>query len=150
MATVSKNIFWQSIAAFLQIYTGGIVFILLAKIMSMEDFGILSFGFSFSTLLSTCLDFGQSLMIMKDYPQKLFPSGEYVLNSMAQKIVLIVVFCSLFMGYLLFFYTGEWLVIGQLFILFGIVSADVLYLQAVLRVKNRFKDASLSIITYAL
>ncbi len=150
MATVSKNIFWQSIAAFLQIYTGGIVFILLAKIMSMEDFGILSFGFSFSTLLSTCLDFGQSLMIMKDYPQKLFPSGEYVLNSMAQKIVLIVVFCSLFMGYLLFFYTGEWLVIGQLFILFGIVSAYVLYLQAVLRVKNRFKDASLSIITYAL
>lgn len=150
MATVSKNVFWQSIAAFLQIYTGGIVFILLAKIMSIEDFGILTFGFSFSTLLSTCLDFGQSLMIMKDYPQKLFPSGAYVLNSMSQKIVLIVVFCGLFMGYLLLFYTGEWLVIGQLFVLFAIVSAYVLYLQAVLRVKNKFKYASFSIIAYAI
>ena len=150
MATVSKNIFWQSIAAFLQIYTGGIVFILLAKIMTIEDFGILTFGFSFSTLLATCLDFGQSLMIMKDYPQKLFPSAAYVLNSMAQKIVLILVFCTLFFIYLVIFYSGEWLVIGQLFILFAIVSAYVLYLQAVLRVKNRFKDAALSIITYAI
>tara|TARA_R110002074_G_scaffold178220_4_gene341769 strand:- start:14131 stop:15543 length:1413 start_codon:yes stop_codon:yes gene_type:complete len=150
MATVSKNIFWQSIAAFLQIYTGGIVFILLAKIMTIEDFGILTFGFSFSTLLATCLDFGQSLMIMKDYPQKLFPSSAYVLNSMAQKIVLILVFCTLFFIYLVIFYSGEWLVIGQLFILFAIVSAYVLYLQAVLRVNNRFKDAALSITTYAI
>lgn len=150
MATVSKNIFWQSIAAFLQIYTGGIVFILLAKIMTIDEFGILSFGFSFSTLLATCLDFGQSLMIMKDYPQKLFPTGAYILNSMTQKIGFILVFSGLFLTYLLIFYKGEWIVIGELFILFAIVSAYVLYLQAVLRVKNRFKDAAFSIIVYSL
>ncbi|WP_291967279.1 oligosaccharide flippase family protein [Maribacter sp.] len=150
MATVSKNIFWQSIAAFLQIYTGGIIFILLAKIMTIEEFGVLSFGFSFSTLLTTCLDFGQSLMIMKDYPQKLFPNSEYILNSLGQKIVLIVFFCGLFLLYLYVFYTGEWKVIGQLFVLFAVVSAYVLYLQAVLRVKNKFKDASFSIIAYAI
>ncbi|TVZ16177.1 oligosaccharide flippase family protein [Maribacter sp. MAR_2009_72] len=150
MATVSKNIFWQSIAAFLQIYTGGIVFILLAKIMSIEDFGILSFGFSFSTLLSTCLDFGQSLMIMKDYPQKKFQPGPYILNSMAQKVIFILIFCGLFFTYLIIFYSGKWLVTGQMFILFAIVSAYVLYLQAVLRVKNRFKDAALSIIAYSV
>lgn len=150
MATVSKNILWQSIAAFLQIYTGGIVFILLAKIMTIEDFGIVSFGFSFSTLLATCLDFGQSLMIMKDYPQKLFPSSVYILNSMFQKIGLILVFCTLFFVYLTLFYSDEWLVIGQLFILFAIVSAYLLYLQAILRVQNRFKDATVSITIYAI
>jgi O-antigen/teichoic acid export membrane protein len=150
MATVSKNILWQSIAAFLQIYTGGIVFILLAKIMTIEDFGILTFGFSFSTLLATCLDFGQSLMIMKDYPQKLFPSSAYILNSMAQKIGLIVIFSGIFLIYLLIFYSGEWLIIGQLFVLFAIISAYILYLQAVLRVKNRFKDAALTIFAYAI
>lgn len=150
MATISKNIFWQSIAAFLQIYTGGIVFILLAKLMTIEDFGILSFGFSFSTLLATCLDFGQSLMIMKEYPQRLFSPAAFILNSIAQKIGLIFIFCGLFLVYLVMFYAGEWLVIGQLFILFSIVTAYVLYLQAVLRVKNRFNDAALSIVVYAI
>lgn len=150
MATVSKNIFWQSIAAMLQIYTGGIVFILLAKLLPIKDFGILSFGFSFATLLATCLDFGQSLMIMKDYPQKLFAAEAYVLNSMLQKIGLIVIFCGLFLAYLQVFYNGEWRVTGQLFVLFAIVSAYTLYLQAVLRVQNRFQDAALSIIVYAV
>lgn len=149
MATVSKNLFWQTVAAFLQIYTGGVIFILLAMILPIEEFGILSFGFSFATLLATCLDFGQSLMIMKDYPQKLFRPAEYVLNSMAQKIVLILFFGGVFLLYLLSFYEGEWLEIGRLFILFAVLSAYILYLQALLRIRNKFKDSALSIIIYA-
>ena len=99
MPTVSKNIFWSSISAFLQIYTGGIVFIIMAKMMSINDFGLLSFGFSFGTLLATCLDFGQSLMIMKDYPQQKFQSQSYVLNSLAQKVVFIIFFGAVFLFY---------------------------------------------------
>ncbi len=150
MATVSKNIFWSSVAAFLQIYTGGIVFILMAKMMAIDEFGLLSFGFSFGTLLATCLDFGQSLMIMKDYPQKKFEAHSYLLNSMAQKLGLILVFGSAFFAYLHYFYTGEWKHIGDLFIVFAILSAYVLYLQAILRVKNKFKKSTFSIIVYAL
>jgi len=150
MATVSKNLFWQTVAAFLQIYTGGVIFILLAKMLPIEEFGMLSFGFSFATLLATCLDFGQSLMIMKDYPQKLFKPAAYVLNSMAQKLVLILFFGGAFLLYLLSFYEGAWLAIGRLFILFAILSAYILYLQALLRIKNRFKDSAFSIIMYAI
>jgi len=150
MPTVSKNIIWSSIAAFLQIYTGGIVFILMAKMMSINDFGLLSFGFSFGTLLATCIDFGQSLMIMKDYPQEKFDSHSYVLNSMAQKMVLILFFGIIFFCYLNFFYDGEWVQIGSRFILFAILTAYVLYLQAILRVKNRFKESASSIVVYAL
>lgn len=150
MPTVSKNIFWSSLSAALQIYTGGIVFILMARMMSIEDFGLLSFGFSLGTLLATCLDFGQSLMIMKDYLQEKFNSNRYVLNSMAQKLILIVVFGSVFLLYLYSFYSGEWVAIGGRFVIFAIISAYVLYLQAILRVKNRFRDSTFSVVAYAL
>ncbi len=150
MPTVSKNIFWSSISAFLQIYTGGIVFMLMAKMMTLNDFGLLSFGFSFGTLLATCVDFGQSLMIMKDYPQKKFEPNSYVLNSLAQKVVFIVVFGIISLAYLNWFYDSLWVEIGNRFILFAILTAYVLYLQAILRVKNRFKASAISIVIYAL
>lgn len=149
MATVSKNIFWQTISAFLQIYTGGIIFILLVKVLSMRDFGLLTFGFSFATLLATCLDFGQSLMIMKDVPQNAFSAEKYIMNTLAQKMLLVVFFCSLFSIYLFLFYSGEWRIVGQIFVLFAVLTSYALYLQAVLRVRNRFRDASLSILLYS-
>lgn len=137
-------------AAFLQIYTGGIVFILMAKMMPIADFGLLSFGFSFGTLLATCIDFGQSLMIMKDYPQQKFEGHDYVLNTMAQKVVLVLGFSTIFYFYLHFFYDGEWVQIGNLFVVFAILSAYSLYLQAVLRVKNNFRGATSSVVVYAI
>ena len=121
----------------------------MAKMMSLNNFGLLSFGFSFSTLLATCLDFGQSLMIMKDYPQKKFPPHSYVLNSMAQKIILILFFGTIFFFYLNLFYDYKWIAVGNRFLVFAIISAYVLYLQAILRVQNRFKNFTFSMIVYA-
>jgi len=123
---------------------------LMAKMMTLNNFGLLSFGFSFGTLLATCLDFGQSLMIMKDYPQKKFEPNDYVLNSLAQKVVFIIVFGIISLAYLNLFYDSVWIQIGNRFILFAILTAYVLYLQAILRVKNRFKASAISIVIYAL
>lgn len=150
MPTVSKNIFWSFIAAFLQIYTGGIIFILMAKMMSINDFGLLSFGFSFATLLATCIDFGQSLMIMKDYPQGKYNSKDYVLNSLSQKVIYILVFGGISLVYLNAFYDAEWIAIGNRFILFAILSSYTIYLQAILRVRNNFKKSAFSITIYAV
>lgn len=150
MPTVSKNIFWSTIAALMQIYSGGIIFILMAKMMPINDFGLLSFGFSFGTLLATCMDFGQSLMIMKDYPEKKFDPNHYVLNSMAQKIVYGTFFIGAFFLFLYIFYEGVWVKVGTRFIIFAIISAFVLYFQAILRIKNKFKEFSTSMIIYAL
>lgn len=150
MSTVSKNIFWSTIAAFMQIYSGGIIFILMAKMMTLDNFGLLSFGFSFSTLLATCLDFGQSLMIMKDYPQKKFPPHSYVLNSMAQKVILILFFGIIFYFYLNLFYEYKWVAVGNRFLVFAVISAYVIYLQAILRVQNKFRNFTFSMIIYAL
>ena len=134
----------------LQVYTGGIIFILMARMMSLEDFGLLSFGFSLGTLLSTCLDFGQSLMVMKDYLQGQFNKDKYVLNSLAQRLLFILIFCSAFISYLFAFYSDNWITIGLLFVAFAVLSAYVIYLQAVLRVQNRFRESAWSALTYAL
>lgn len=150
MPTVSRNIFWSFVTAFLQIYTGGIIFILMAKMMSLEDFGLVSFGFSFATLLATCIDFGQSLMIMKDYPQDKFDSKHYVLNSLSQKLVYVFIFGLIAYLYLILFYDGLWVAIGNRFMIFAVFSAFTIYLQAILRVRNRFKDSAISMIIYSL
>jgi len=149
VSTLSKNIFWSSISSFLQIYTGGIIFIVLARIMSIEDFGLIGFGFSLGTILTTCFDFGHSLMIMKDYPQKTFMPNNYVFNTMVQKLWIILFFTILFLIYLWIFYEAEWFLVGIAFIIFAMFSVFVLYLQALMRVKNQFNKYTISVSIYA-
>lgn len=150
MATVSKNLFWSLITSVLQLYTGSIVFIVLAKLMALEDFGILSFGFSLSALAVIVADFGFSLMIIKDYPEQGEQSGKYLANSLLSKMVLAVLSSVFFWIYLLLFYKGQWLQMGSLYLVFAIVASFTIYLQSLLKVQNRFNKYTESNIVYAL
>lgn len=149
MATVSKNIFWSTLTSVLQLYTGSIVFIVLAKLMPVEDFGILSFGFSLSAIAVIVADFGFSLMIMKDYPRQRDPSI-YLSKSIVAKIILAILSSIIFLIYLLLFYTGQWLLIGGIYIAFALVASFTIYFQAHLRVQNKFKKYTETGIVYAI
>lgn len=149
MPTVSKNIFWAGITSVLQLYTGSVVFIVLAKLMKVEDFGILSFGFSLSSLAVIVADFGFSLMIIKDYPQQADNKQNYILNSILAKIVLALLTSIIFIIYLLIFYKGEWLAVGNLYIAFSIVASFIIYLQSLLKIQNRFHKHTESNMVYA-
>jgi len=149
MATVSKNIFWSTLTSLLQLYTGSVVFIVLAKLMTLEDFGVLSFGFSLSAIAVIVADFGFSLMIMKDYPRQL-DSTSYISRSMGAKIILALVSSLLFLGYLYFFYSGEWLLIGSIYVAFAFFASFTIYLQALLRVQNKFNKYTETGIIYAV
>ena len=149
MATVSNNILWSTLTSVLQLYTGSIVFIVLAKLMSVNDFGILSFGFSLSAIVVIVADFGFSLMLIKDYPQQLARSS-YLFNSLIAK-ALIALGTIIIVGlYLLFFYDADWLKVGAIYALFALVASFIIYLQALLRVQNRFKRYTGSNIVYAV
>jgi len=150
MATVSKNIFWSTVTSLLQLYTGSVVFIVLAKLMEVEEFGILSFGFSLSAMAVIVADFGFSLMVMKDYPQHLASIKKYLGHSILGKAAIALVSSGLFLVYLVLFYNGEWFKIGGLYILFAAIASFVLYLQAILKVQNRFDKFAKSNIIYAL
>ncbi len=150
MATVSKNIFWSTLTSVLQLYTGSIVFIVLAKLMPVHDFGILSFGFSLSALVVIVADFGFSLMIMKDYPHQASGHADYISNSIWAKMLLAFISTLLFGTYLILFYEGEWLKVGGLYIVFAVVFSFIAYLQALLKVQNRFHKFTESTVVYAV
>ncbi len=150
MATISKNIFWSTLTSALQLYTGSVVFIVLAKLMPVQDFGILSFGFSLSAIAVIVADFGFSLMIMKDYPQQASGHSEYISNSIWAKMLLAIIGTLFFGTYLLFFYQGVWLKVGALYVVFGVVFSFIIYFQALLKVKNRFHKFTESTVVYAV
>ena len=104
MPTISKNILLTST---LQIYTGSVVFIFLAKAMTVDNFGILSFGFSLSTLAVIMADFGFSLMVIKDYPVEIFNLKTYITNSVLAKLLIGIGSSLLFFLYILNFYRGD-------------------------------------------
>ena len=149
MSTVSRNIFWSLLTSLLQLYTGSIVFIVLAKLMSVENFGILSFGFSLSALVVIAADFGFSLMIMKDYPQE-NSKKRYLFNSLLAKMTLALCFGAIFYCYLVVFYEGDWLVVGGIYILFSLFASFIIYLQSLLKIQNKFHKYSYSNTIYAL
>ncbi|MFH6603065.1 oligosaccharide flippase family protein [Maribacter algicola] len=151
MPTVSKNIFWSTLTSALQLYTGSVVFIVLAKLMDIEEFGILSFGFSLAALVAIASDFGFSLMIIKDYPQQ--ETGEranYLGNSLMAKLLLSLGSSLIFFVYLFGFYKGDWLLVGGLYTLIAVAQSFVTYLQALLRIENRFHKYTETVAIYAL
>ena len=151
MPTVSKNIFWSTLTSILQLYTGSVVFIVLAKLMNIEDFGILSFGFSLAALVAIAADFGFSLMIMKDYPQQQVGERQnYLANSLMAKMVLSLGSSLVFFIYLFSFYAGDWLLVGLLYTLIAVAQSFVSYLQSLLRIENRFQKYTETVAIYAL
>lgn len=149
MPTISKNILWSAATSTLQVYTGSIVFIVLAKLMSVESFGILSFGFSLATIIVVCADFGLSLMIMKDYPNVFLEHKKYVSNSLLVKVSFSAIVCFVAATYLHLLYAEKWVLIGFIFVLFAIVSSFTVFLQALLKVKNKFNQYTETSIVYA-
>jgi len=140
---------WSTLTSVLQLYTGSVVFIVLAKLMSVEDFGILSFGFSLSALAVIAADFGFSLMVIKEYPEQEANHKKYVSNSLLAKVLLSLVCTAVFFLYLSLSFEGDWFKIGSIFILFAIITSFTIYLQALLKVQNRFHKYTESTIVYA-
>ena len=74
MENLKKSILFSLISVFLQVYTGSIVLMFLAKLLKLSNFGELSFGIALSGIIATCADFGLSLMTIRDLPQNKFIS----------------------------------------------------------------------------
>ena len=72
----------------LQLYSGSIVIILLAKLLEIEEFGDFAYGVSLSGIISTCAEFGFSLMTLRDVPQKRYEQQPYVINVLFQKTII--------------------------------------------------------------
>lgn len=150
MATISRNLFWSTLTSALQLYTGSVIFIVLAKLMPIQDFGILSFGAALSALAVVVADFGFSLKIIKDYPQQDLHRSTYLFNSILAKVLVTLLASGIFFIYLWVFYSDIWFKAGMLYLGFSAIAAFTIYLQALLRVKNLFGKYAWSTVIYAI
>src|SRR5690606_15711583 len=74
----------------------------------------------------------------------------YISNTLILKIIISSCSAVLFMFYLLLFYSEEWVIVGGLYILFAIVASFTGYLQALLRIQNKFDKYTETTIIYAV
>ena len=135
------------ISVFLQVYTGSIVLIFLAKLLNLSNFGELSFGIALSGIIATCGDFGYSLMTIRDLPQNRFVTREYISNVLIQKhIINIAVFLLGFFYIFIFFSSGNYFWIKVLFLVDGIILSYTAYLVALFQATSKFKTEAYSVI----
>lgn len=139
MATVSNNLGWAFLSYLIRIYTGSFFFIIIAKYISINDFGLLTFGYSFAAIVQVLAEFGYSLMSMKDIPQKTFEFNDYIYNSLIQKIVisLIVTFISFIYISSIYSYTDTFS-IAILFIVYAVVMSFNVYFLSVFKAISKF------------
>ena len=131
---------YSSASTLLQLYSGSIVIILLAKLLEIEEFGDFAYGVSLSGIISTCAEFGFSLMTLRDVPQKRYEQQPYVINVLFQKTIISIVVFLLGVIYLHIFIgsgsKGFWIKI--LFLIDGVVLSYCAYFIALLQSVGRF------------
>jgi O-antigen/teichoic acid export membrane protein len=143
MPSLSKNITLSFFTFFNRIISGSIVYIVLARVMSIEEFGILSFGVTFAGLLTVIAEFGFSLMAQRDIPQKRYGFNEYVYSAVFQKLGFSFLAALGGVLYLTLSYSGFSVKVGLVFLINAIVTSNNMYLFAVFRSINKYKFESL-------
>lgn len=133
-----------------QIISGSAIVIYLAKYLNKLDFGIFTFLFSFSGILSVVAEFGFSLMVQKDIPQNRFEIKEYVNNVLFQKVLYSILTIFLGLAYLYFFFDEKILLYGVYFILFAIVVSFVMFFHSLFRSINSFGKETISTNLYSI
>ena len=150
MSSLANNI-GLSIFTFLsRIVSGSIVYIILARLMSVNDFGVLSFGTTLAGLVSVMAEFGFSLMAQRDIPQDRFNFETYVFNTFIQKSVFSFIALVGGLVYLSVFFSGLNVIVGIVFIVNAIINSNNIYFFAVFRAKNMFKIESWLALVYSL
>ncbi|HPP34593.1 MAG TPA: oligosaccharide flippase family protein [Ignavibacteriales bacterium] len=150
MSSLAKN-FGFSIATFIsQIISGSVIYIVLARLLSINDFGLLSFGATLGGLITVIAEFGFSLMAQRDIPQNRFNFESYVYNTVIQKIGFSIVAALGGLIYIFLFYSGQNVTIGIIFVVNAIITSGNMYFFAVFRAKNMFKIESLLALFYSI
>ena len=78
MSSLANNIGLSIFTLLNRVISGSVVYIVLTRLMSLNDFGVLSFGTTLAGLLIVVAEFGFSLMAQRDIPQKRFDFKDYI------------------------------------------------------------------------
>lgn len=149
MLNISKNIGLSIVTFISQMVSGSAIFVIFARLMNLNDFGLISFGTTLAGLIAVISEFGFSLMAQRDIPQDRYPFNRYVYNTILQKVV--ISFIALICGvlYLLILSKDDNLEIGLIFLVFAILTSKVMFFGAIFRSKNKFQIETFSALLYS-
>ena len=150
MSSLIQNIKLSGFTFASRIVSGSVVYIVLARIMTVNDFGVLTFGTTLAGLLAVMAEFGFSLMAQRDIPQNRFNFNKYVFNTLLQKIGFSVITIVGGFIYLKTFYNGINFSVGIIFAFNAILTSYIMYFFSVFRAKNMFVVESWISILYAI
>lgn len=142
MSSIGKNIGLSVFTFISRMISGSVVYIILARLMNLSDFGLLTFGITLAGLLTVAAEFGFSLMAQRDIPQERFDFKSYVFNVLLQKGVFSMMALIGGIVYLTQFYSGENIIIGILFAINAVITSYNMYFFGVFRAKNMFEIES--------
>lgn len=150
MPTIGKNIGLSIFTFVNRMISGSVVYIVLARLMSLNDFGLLAFGTTLAGLLTVVAEFGFSLMAQRDIPQERFDFKLYFVNVFLQKGIFSLLALVGGIIYLALFYSGTNITIGILFAINAVITSYNMYLFAVFRAKNMFNVESWLTAVYSI
>ena len=100
------------------------IFVLLARSLRKEDFGVFSFGFAFSLVFVIVADFGLSLLLVREISRDKKLASKYLSNSIIAKIlfsIVTLIFAYLFLD--IMNYSQEVKTVAYIMLLFSLLQS---------------------------
>ncbi|RST74172.1 flippase [Siminovitchia acidinfaciens] len=137
---VKKNFLFMSFTLFLRLFTNVIIFIILARLWSVGDFGKFMYAFTLSTLFVLIVDYGFSLKLVKDISLNTEKANQLLGKSFWSKVWLSIIAVIFFLGLskILFddFYT---FILSLILLLTAIINSFSIHFILPFRALNRFE-----------
>lgn len=150
MSSAIRNLRLSVITYGSQIISGSVVYIVLAGILSVGDFGLLAFGITLSGLLTVTSEFGYALMAERDMAMKKYPQPEYVYSALLHKLFFSGLSAAGGLMYLLFLYAGDNVSVGIIFMINAVITSYNVFFLSLFRANNKYRVESIITLLYAV
>ncbi len=88
---IKKNIAYSSITAGLKLVSGFFLLIVIARIISVNEFGIFMYALTYSTLFGLFIDYGYQIRLLKDIPQDVENLSYIVSTALLSKLFIFLI-----------------------------------------------------------
>jgi O-antigen/teichoic acid export membrane protein len=137
---IKRNIKYLIGTYFIRAVLNIFIFFLLARLLNITDYGILSFGFALSMLITSFSEYGYSLMLIRDINQSKYDKNIQISNMYLQKILLTFIVILLASLYIYFnFFNTIYFEISCIFLLYATINSFVMFNNAIFKAYQKFE-----------
>jgi len=99
---LKQNLFYSSISSFAKLFSNILLVIVLARFISLNDFGVFTFALAFSTIWTVFADYGFSIKLLTDLPINICNTPKLITIALFTKLFVIGFAIIFFIIYIAF------------------------------------------------